>query len=220
MADQQAPDWMDEDTINWIKGSEQSVDHMYQDTTGNVTVGYGHMIKDSDAAKSISFRYGDMNGRYTTARETEEAFKKIQGEQNSRDKNYSAQYYNPEISSRFDKLYLDNNEKDRIFGDDLNAARDELEKRKDIDFYGAPKSAKQALLDMQFNMGGNRFSEEVFDRKTNQFKPGWPKLFDAAKREDWRAVGDESHRRDVHEDRNKKTRDLFYKAAEESVEGR
>jgi len=219
MSEENQKDWMDEDTINWIKGSEQPIDHMYQDTTGNVTVGYGHMIKDANAAKSISFRYQDMNGRYATAKETEDAFWKVQLDQNSKEKNYVAQYYNPETSAGFDKLYLDNDEKDRIFREDLNAARVELENRKDIDFYGAPRSAKQALLDMQFNMGGNRFSEQGFDEKTNQFKPGWPKLFDAAKRGDWKTVGDESHRKDVPEERNDETRKLFYRAAEEK-EGR
>lgn len=213
MADQNK-DWMDEETINWIKTSETPIDHLYQDTTGNVTVGYGHMVKNAEAAKSIPFRYETMDGRYATARETEEAFKKVQAAQNSKENNYSARYYDPEMSSGFDKLYLDDEQKDLLFKQDIGSAIRDVEETDE--FKNAPPSAKQAAADMFYNMGADRFSEHIYDHKEQGLKPGWPKLYNAAKREDWKAVGDESHRKDVSPERNSETKRRFYRAEDES----
>ncbi len=48
MADSQ-DEWMDDDLKSWIKESEGTSDHMYQDSKGYVTVGHGHMIPDAMA---------------------------------------------------------------------------------------------------------------------------------------------------------------------------
>ena len=65
-----------------------------------------------------------------------------------------------------------------------------------------PISVQQALVDMQFNMGNNRFSEQY-----------WPKLFDAIKNKDWETAAKEaSERKDVQKSRREWTKRMFLMA--------
>lgn len=210
---QNKEDWMDKSVVDNIKKNEGSTPHMYLDTKGNVTVGVGKMIPDADAAKSLQFRIDDQeNGRYATSSEIENAFDKVKSDLSGQ--NEGANYFNPSKNDKFDKLYIDIDAQDNLFHEDLDRSKQELEK-KFSEFDAFPKSAKAALLDMQFNMGDTKFQTETYNDATKTFKPAWPKLFDAVDRQDWKAAGDESHRKDVSEDRNAEIKNLFYQADEE-----
>ena len=210
MADSQ-DEWMDDDLKSWIKESEGTSDHMYKDSKGYVTIGHGHMIPDANAAKSIPFRFDSRDGRYATSSEVESAFGKVS---NSKKRNNSKEGFSPDSNREFDKIYLDEDEKDRLFQSDMKSSVSELYRRKDMKFDSYPNSAKKALFDMQFNMGSLNFSRVKPDG-SGGFKPAWPKMFDAMEKRDWKAVSKESHRVDVSEGRNQRTRELFMSADEE-----
>ena len=88
------------------------------------------------------------------------------------------------------------------FNQQPEIAYNELNK-KIMNFIDMPISVQQALVDMQFNMGNNRFSERY-----------WPKLFDAIKKKDWEAAAKEaSERKDVQNARREWTKRMFLKAS-------
>lgn len=87
------------------------------------------------------------------------------------------------------------------FNQQLEIAYNELNK-KIMNFIDMPISVQQALLDMQFNMGNNRFSERY-----------WPKLFEAIKNKDWKTAAKEaSERKDVQKARREWTKLMFLNA--------
>lgn len=87
------------------------------------------------------------------------------------------------------------------FNQQLEIAYSELNK-KIMNFIDMPISVQQALVDMQFNMGNNRFSERY-----------WPKLFDAINKKDWKTAAKEaSERKDVQKARREWTKRMFLKA--------
>ncbi len=87
------------------------------------------------------------------------------------------------------------------FNQQLEIAYNELNK-KIMNFIDMPISVQQALVDMQFNMGNNRFSERY-----------WPKLFDAINKKDWKTAAKEaSERKDVQKARREWTKRMFLKA--------
>ena len=88
------------------------------------------------------------------------------------------------------------------FNQQLEIAYNELNK-KIMNFIDMPISVQQALLDMQFNMGNNRFSEQY-----------WPKLFEAIKKKDWETAAKEaSERKDVQKARREWTKLMFLNAS-------
>jgi GH24 family phage-related lysozyme (muramidase) len=202
-------DWMDQETVDQIKKHERPVPHMYLDTKGNATVGIGKIIPDVNTAKSLQFRVDDqINGRYATSSEVERAYNKVKSSLFG--KSMGSQIFTPD-GIKYDKLYMDDNTQDSLFRTDLDRSKQELEK-KFTGFDAFPKPAKAALLDMQFNMGDTKFQTETYDPEKKTFKPAWPKLFDAVNRQDWKAAGDESHRKDVGDERNRAVKDLFDQA--------
>lgn len=87
------------------------------------------------------------------------------------------------------------------FNQQLEIAYNELNK-KIMNFIDMPISVQQALVDMQFNMGNNRFSERY-----------WPKLFGAINKKDWKTAAKEAtERKDVQKARREWTKRMFLKA--------
>ena len=69
-------------------------------------------------------------------------------------------------------------------------------------FNDFPTSVRQALVDMQFNMGNKKFSDD-----------NWPKLFTAINNRDWKTAAQEaSQRKDVQKSRREWTYKMFNSA--------
>ena len=76
-------------------------------------------------------------------------------------------------------------------------------------FDAYPLSVRQALLDIQFNLGDTKFQTEIYDARTKKWKPGWPKLIKAVEEQDWETAAKESHRKGISEGRNRRVADWF-----------
>lgn len=71
-------------------------------------------------------------------------------------------------------------------------------------FYTLPPSAKTGILDMHYNMGGNKFNSSKF-----------PNLFEGLRQKNYQYSGIESHRTGIGEARNKKVQEKFNRAQQE-----
>jgi GH24 family phage-related lysozyme (muramidase) len=168
---------------------EDFVGYMYVDTTGNVTIGYGHMLPDADSATSIPLK---RNGAPATAQQKRNEWTTM----HSKEPGHPARYY-----KQFTTLTLDESDAKSLLKDDLTTAAANLATRfPSLDDY--PDAAQDALLDMMFNIGLTKFT-----------KDNWPKLFEAVEAKNWRTAAAQSHRSDVSDDRNDAIRDLFLSAA-------
>lgn len=76
--------------------------------------------------------------------------------------------------------------------------------RAGVNFDSMPPSAKTGILDMHYNMGGNKFNPSTF-----------PSFFGALRGNDFKRAGIESHRTGIGEARNKKVQEKFNDAYKE-----
>lgn len=175
--------------IDRTAGFESFIGYFYLDTNGYVTVGYGHMVPDQDAAAALPLK---VDGADATANAKRNEWTVI----NSKDAGHPASYY-----QQFTTLTLDESDAKTLLKGDLQVAAGNLLVRfPSLDDY--PNDAQDALLDMIFNIGLTKF---------NDLK--WPTLFAAVRKQDWKAAADASHRSDVSDDRNTAIHDLFVSAA-------
>jgi GH24 family phage-related lysozyme (muramidase) len=175
--------------IDRTAGFESYVGYFYLDTTGNVTVGYGHMVPDADTATSIALK---LNGADASDQAKKDEWNTI----HSKDSGHVASYY-----QQFTTLTLDQSDGKTLLGSDLaNAASDLAKRFPSLDTY--PDAAQDALLDMIFNIGMTNFSSAK-----------WPSLFAAVNSQDWRTAAAQCNRPDVGDDRNNAIRDLFLSVA-------
>ncbi len=173
----------DKELKDMISGHEGFKDKLYRDTKGNVTVGVGQMLPNTKAAKDLPFYVSDIDGeRLATSKEIEDTFNQI--------KNGTLKSEKPEIFLKKDFI----NEK---LDSELRKNVTELENNFP-NFSSLPPEAKQAVLDMQYNMGSGKFNEDK-----------WPSFYEAIQDGDWDTAALESHRKDVQPDRNDKIYDLL-----------
>lgn len=183
--------------LNFFSKSEGNVEYMYLDTKGNVTVGVGMFLPNEEAAVKLPFL---KQGKTATSEDIRTAYRKVKAAQSLAGNGNAA--FNPDKKPQFSNLKIAPEKgfeklKKRL-PDDLKSLR-----RKFKDFDSFPLGARQALLDMEFNIGPTKFSRQK-----------WPSLFAAIDKKDWQKAAQESHRKDVQPERNKDTYDLFMSAGQ------
>lgn len=178
-----------------LVAEEGNYNHMYCDTTGNVTIGVGHLIANAEEAVKLPFRFGN---RRANDLEIKEEYMRIRqlGKNYS---NYKANWY-----GRYTNLYLEDEDITKIFEADITRIVKsliyQLKSKKDIDFNKQPNEVKLALLDMAYNLGVNGLISK------------FPRFMKAIKEEDYELAARESRRIGVPDRRNKAVKDLLLKA--------
>lgn len=171
-------------------GFEGFVEHFYLDSKGKVTLGYGRMVADADAAAALPMKDGGRDAADKAKRDEWALIK-------SKPAGHPASYY-----KQFTKLTIPMDKAKALLRSDLEGAAADLKIRfSKLDDY--PEDAQDALLDMMFNLGLTRFT-----------RAKWPGLFAAVEKQDWKAAAAESNRPDVQPARNAAIRALFSSAAE------
>jgi len=163
----------------------------YVDTKNNITIGVGNNVNDLKSFTALNLT-NTKTGEILTNSEKTELYNQIQADIDSRsfsERNYSyIQVSQNDIMEKFDEQ--------------LNRSYNEIAGKID-NFDNLPTPAKQALVDMQLNMGSGKFNNE-----------NWPKLFAAVERQDWTAAAKEgSERKDVQQSRRDWTQEHFMMAA-------
>lgn len=207
-------DMDDDEIIDFIRDHEDTVNHMYLDTRGNVTVGTGRMLPNKNSAKNIPF-YLYENGktdRYAAGFETGQAFDQVKKRKFGQ--NFTHDSFHPKYDPTLKKVFLHDEDAKILLKEDVIRSVDELRNKFD-NFDAYPKSARKALVDMQFNLGDSKFQKMTYDPKTGEEKPGWPNLFDAVENKRWTDAATQSKRKGVGVRRNKDIEDLFMKSRHE-----
>lgn len=159
-----------EDLFDKLKEHEGGKRNAYTDTKGNVTIGYGSMFNDVEKFKKLPLYY---ENRLATPEEKEAEFYML------RDRKVKRGFLKLQ-DTEMKILALDH------LKGDLKSVR-----KKFKDFDNLPKNVQIVILDMEYNMGANRFS-----------KNNWPHFFDAINKKDWIWAGNESHSQDIQPSRN------------------
>lgn len=162
----------------------------YTDSKGYLTIGIGQNIHKLNDFLKLDI-INTNTGIKLTKDEKQDIYSKMQLDISNgifKERNYAHIQISP------NQIY-------NLFNQQLEIAYNELSK-KIMNFIDMPISVQQALLDMQFNMGNNRFSERY-----------WPKLFEAIKNKDWKtATKEASERKDVQKARREWTKLMFLNA--------
>ena len=164
--------------------------NFYLDSKGILTVGIGQNVNNFNDFKNLNIINKQTGNTLNSNQKTDLNSQIMQDISNNTftEKNYS----NLEISKN--DIY-------NQFNTMLEKSYNELEQKID-NFDKFPTSVKQALVDMQFNMGNKKFSEDT-----------WPKLFKAIDNRDWQTAGKEaSQRKDVQKSRREWTYKMFMDA--------
>ena len=161
--------------------------NFYLDSKGILTVGIGQNVSNFSDFKNLNIM-DKQSGNILNNFQKSELYSQIMQDISNntfKEKNYS----NLEISKN--DIY-------NQFNIMLEKSYTELEQKIE-NFNNFPTSVKQALVDMQFNMGNKKFSENT-----------WPKLFKAIDNRDWQTAAKEaSQRKDVQKSRREWTYKMF-----------
>ena len=164
--------------------------NFYLDSKGILTVGIGQNVNNFNDFKNLNI-INKQTGNTLNSNQKTDLYSQIMQEISDntfKEKNYS----NLEISKN--DIY-------NQFNTMLEKSYNELEQKID-NFNKFPTSVKQALVDMQFNMGNKKFSADT-----------WPKLFKAIDNRDWQTAAKEaSQRKDVQKSRREWTYKMFINA--------
>jgi GH24 family phage-related lysozyme (muramidase) len=168
------------------KQFEGSVNHMYLDSVGAVTIGVGRMLPDSAAAAELDLvRNGD--DAPAGAQEKIDEFATVLGKTRGKLASYYKQYTT---------LHLIEATIDALLTEDLTRFVGRLAARlPEYDSY--PVSVQEALLDMVFNLGETGLMDK------------FPKFIAAIQRKDWKAAADQCNRVGIAGSRNDETRRLL-----------
>lgn len=204
----------DDEILDFIKKYEDTKYHMYLDTLGNVTVGTGRMLPNKDAARRLPFYIYEKtpDERYSTRSETGEAYDRVKKRRFGQ--SIGASRFDPNRETDLFKINLKKEDADKILKEDIIRSVDELREKFD-NFDSYPKSARKALVDMQFNLGDTKFREEYYDPTIKDYRKGWPNLMDAVKNKRWTDAATQSRRKNVGADRNKEIEGLFMRSRHE-----
>ena len=159
-----------EETFEFLKNFEEEKSNVYTDTKGYVTVGCGSMFNNVKEFKKLPLYY---ENRLATTEEKEAEFYRLNGKRNQ-----NSAFILDKVEAKILAL-------EHLKGD-LKSVRKKFE-----DFDNLPKNAKLVILDMEYNMGSNKFS-----------KNNWPMFFEAIKLKDWKTAGIESQSKDIQQLRN------------------
>ena len=169
-----------------LKENEGMKEFAYLDTNGKITTGMGLYIPDEKSFTSLPWQY---QGKEATFEQKVAEYQRLEAFQKNGQfgKNYLA-----------DDFRLKNTSKELTLSDHfiIDKAMEHLEgdlrilETKYPEFENYPMSLQMALLDMQYNMGGNFSSEK------------WPSFHEGLRNKDITKMAEQSHRYQVGEDRN------------------
>lgn len=172
---------------------EGSFDYMYLDSKGFVTVGIGHLLPTAADAAGLPFvitRTPVPDPKLPLFKPEPKLDKATAAEIKSDYAAVKKQAVGKRESAYASatKVRLPQSEIDRLLTADLDDAIIQLRSRySKIDDW--PQSAREAVLDMAFNMGGNFFDT-------------WPKFKKAVEEQDWATAAKECHGSDIQQSRN------------------
>lgn len=173
-----------------LKAEEGCIQHMYLDTRGYVTVGVGHLLDSAESAQKLAFVCRDT-GSAATAEQIEADFDSVRRQPPAR----VAGFYRDSTALDLPMDAIDA-QLDRHIDDFEAGIRGHLP---DYDNY--PDDAREALLDMAFNLG----IEGLFKK--------FPKLVSCAAQEDWQSCAQECRRNGISDARNQATKTKFENAS-------
>ena len=177
---------------------EDSINHLYLDTKGKVTVGIGHLISNKNAMSGVTL-YKVKNKLLTTPATLQEKMTEYTNiAKQPWGKRYSAKYFEKHTTLKmkeFDINYLFNKHLDSFYLELKNIYKKEKGFSQNFDDFH--KDVQLALFDMIFNLGATKL--------VNSF----PKFNAAIKKDDFKEAAKQSHRLDVDEARNKYVQKLF-----------
>lgn len=192
----------DEDIKNVIRSHEKSVDYIYKDIIGNLTVGAGYLIPDTNHAKELPLYIQDKTGRerLATPAEIQDAIIRIQRRPHGQ--KFGANEFDPNNQPDLLPIHIKDRDIDVLLDKKLRDHREMLgHKFPELESY--PMSVQEGFLDMDFNMGG-------------KFNPqSWPKFYDRVQNRDWLGAAAQSNRYQLSKERNEATKELFERAAKQ-----
>ena len=181
--------WMDI-LIQELEHSEGTVDHLYCDTVGYVTIGVGCMLPNEKAACEMPLRHRDTN-QLVSEQEKSDAFHAVK---DAFTDNARASYY-----KKVSNLYL--------------AQEDiESELKKKLDgfiarivssfpaFESFPDKAKIGILDMAYNLGVQGVVKK------------FPTFSRGIREQNWRLCAEQCRRKQVSQERNDWVKNMFMEA--------
>ena len=132
---------------------EGSKNYMYCDSRGNVTIGVGNMLPNSNAAAKLGFKKGKSQA---TTKQIKDDFEKVK---NNYKKGYKASYYKQFSDVRLADKTIKSNLKEEIKSVvkrlKVRISKYNKNHSKTIDFIGLPANVKVAMVDMAYNLGLN-----------------------------------------------------------------
>ena len=177
-----------EEMVSKIKEFEGVKEKPYQDSLGIMTIGVGINIDSYNRFKSLD--YVDSNGNLATPQQKKEL--------------YSLWKSNPKAMESTKWKVTQQSINSSLDYHLNNAVNDSMRKFNKFDDY--PTDARMGIVDMEFNMGGNRFHGR---------QDGWPSLFNAIENNDWARAARESERGQVQPSRNNWVKNKFNSSANE-----
>lgn len=175
-----------------IKQFEGVVQHFYLDTTGHVTVGYGHMVPDVSAAAALNLLTNN-GGTPATIVDKQSEWTTIKSQ--TFGQKYGAKYY-----AKYCKLNMADGDINNLLSQDMASVESQLQSRFP-GYQSFPQPAKEGLVDMGFNLGVGKLMSTF-------------KLFVAAvNKQDWATAAKQCHRNGIQAARNQQVMDLFSQAA-------
>lgn len=179
-----------QEIIDRTREFEGAITWMYLDTTGNVTVGAGHLLADASAASALDFVDKDNPSTHISDSQKRADFATVDG----MEAGHLAAYYRNATRSRITVDSIN-----ELLETDLTAVETSLQGR--LTAYNSyPGSAQAGLIDMAFNLGIAKLFRD------------FPTFVAAVRRTDWAVAASESHRRGISDARNDTIRDLFLAA--------
>ena len=170
-----------------LKIFEGFADHMYLDSKGYVTIGVGIMLASADAAKSSGITFTNREtSKAATPDEIAADFDSV--------KKAPKGMFPPSKYEQFTKLYASSG-LDNVLKQSLNTAKNDAKSFFPA-FNSLPESARWALVDMAYNLGGAGL------KKFAKLKTALDTAVKSKKQEDFEAAAKESKRNGIQSARN------------------
>jgi GH24 family phage-related lysozyme (muramidase) len=173
-------------TLERTKRFEGSIEHMYLDTVGAVTVGVGRMLPDAAAAAKLPF-VRNADGAAASTQEMTDEYKAIKAKEAGK----LASFYKGSTT-----LHLTADAIDALLTEDLGNVVSGLQS-KFPDYADYPAGVQGALIDMAFNLGLTGLMKK------------FPKFVGLINKKDFKGAAGESRRGGISEDRNKEIAGLL-----------
>lgn len=205
---------------DFLKDFEGAETSPYIDTKGKITIGIGNNINNEKDFVNTPFK--TIGGQPLTPKEKEALFQELS---EARDLaiavkgtpgkqivfNFSADNQRSDpLLSRFKDVMVDaeyvQQEAERYLAREMPILKAKM-RTEGIDFDSLPEGAKLAVMDMQYNLGN-----EKFDSKANH----WPRFFGYLKNGDYIKAAEQSERGDVQDERNEQISQWLIEAAIDS----